>query len=121
MALQIFGFRDRPHDFATTKADVPLTESVFLLDFSRPLERIRWLGGVNKWVGITVGLVVPVVHQSERSGGYVISVNRSEPYFVDIPKLWKHHGGSQRTLVAPPIGGMEIVADFAKHFPADCR
>jgi hypothetical protein len=76
MALQLFGFHERPHDYAATKADVPLEDCVFLLDFSRPLEKLRWLGAHNKWVGITVGLFVPVVHQAEQSGGYVISVSR---------------------------------------------
>ena len=121
MALHIFGFHDRPHDFAATKTDAPLADCVFLLDFCRPLERLRWLGRVNKWIGPTIGLLVPVVHQSEQSGGYLISVHRGEPYFVDIPERWNRHGGSRRTLVTPSVGGLEIVTDFARHFPADCQ
>lgn len=123
MALQLFGFHGRPHDFAATKADVPLEECAFLLDFSRPLGRLRWLGfgKLNRWVGVTVGLAVPVVHQAEQSGGYQISVPRGAPYFTDIPKLWKKHYGSSRSLVAEPIGGLNIIADFATHFPEDCQ
>ena len=121
MALQLFGFHGRPHDFAVTKADVPLEDCVFLLDFSRPLGKRRWLGVLNKWVGFTVGLLVPVVHQAEQSGGYVFSVRRGEPYFVDIPDLWKKHYGLKRTQVATPAGGLDIIADFARHFPEDCR
>ncbi|SRR5258708_39828883 len=121
MALQLFGFQGRPHDFAATKADAPLEDCLFLLDFSRPLERLRWLGALNKWVGFTVGLFVPVVHKAEQSGGFAFSVRRGQPYFVDIPKLWKKHYGSKRTLVATPIGGLNIIADFAKHFPEDCQ
>jgi len=43
MALQIFAIRDRPHDFAVTKADVALAECVFRLDFGRPLVHVRML------------------------------------------------------------------------------
>lgn len=60
MTIQIFGFHGHPHDFAVTKANVTQEDCVFLLDFSRPLERLRWLGKYNTWVGITVGLFVPV-------------------------------------------------------------
>jgi hypothetical protein len=98
-----------------TKAGAAPRDCVFLLDFSRPLERRRWLG-----IGPTVGLLVPVVHRSEQSGGYVVGVARGEAYFVDIPKLWKRHAGSPRTLTAPPIDALEVVADFGRHFAADC-
>ena len=64
---------------------------------------------------------VPVAHQSEESGGYMISVNRGEPYFTDIIKLWKVHQGAKHTLAAPATSGLDIVADFARHFPEDCQ
>jgi hypothetical protein len=47
VALTLFGFHGRPHDFAVTKADLPLEECVFLLDFSRPLGKHRWFGKYN--------------------------------------------------------------------------
>jgi hypothetical protein len=123
MALTLYGFHDRPHDFAVTKTGAALEDCAFILDFSRPLQRLRSLGvgGFNKWIGITAGFGVPVVHQAEQSGGYVIGVGRGEPYFADIPKLWKKHYRSTRTIVAPPIGGLGIIADFATHFPDDCK
>jgi len=117
----MFAFRDRSHDFAATKANVPLAECKFLLDFNRPLQRLHWLDGINKWVGPVVGLLVPVVHQSEQAGGYLISVHRGEPYYADIPTLWKSHAGAKRTLFAPSVDGLEVVADFGRHFPEDCR
>jgi hypothetical protein len=121
MALTLFGFHDRPHEFAVTKAGVALEDCAFLLDFSRPLERLRWLGITNRWLGVTVGLLVPVVHQAEEKGGFVISVHRGEPYFEDIPTLWRKHHGSARTIKAAPIGGLEVIADFGRHFPQDCQ
>lgn len=94
MSLTVYGIHNYPHDFAVTKVNAPLNQCTFLLDFSRKLERQRWLFRRNKWVGITVGLLVPVVHLGERHGGFVISLSRGEPYFTDIPKLWKQHFGT---------------------------
>jgi hypothetical protein len=87
MALTLYGFRDHPNDFAATKIRAPLEDCVFFLDFSRDLEKRRWFGTVNRWLGPTIGLLVPVAHQSEERGGYVIGVYRGEPYFVDLPDL----------------------------------
>lgn len=120
MALTIYGLHAYPNDIAVTKVGASLEDCAFLLDFSRPLERLRWFGKVNKLIGPTIALVVPVVHHAEQSGGYVISVRRGEPYFVDLPKLWRQHYGSKRGLVSPPAGGLDIVADFGLHFPEDC-
>ena len=62
---------------------------------------------------------VPVVHQAEKSGGYVFRIPRGAPYFTNILQLWKAHAGSKRTFVVPPIAAIDIVADFVKHFPED--
>ncbi len=121
MALTLFGFHDRPHDIVATKVGASLGECVFLLDFARPLERIRWLGVTNRWLGITVGLLVPVVHQGQDKSEFIIGVHRGQPYFTNIPKLWREHYGATRTIKSPPVGGLEIVADFGTHFPEDCQ
>ena len=121
MALTLFGFQDRPQDFAVTKAGLPLEECAFLLDFTRPLEKLRWFGVTNRWLGFTTGLFVPVVHQSEEKGEFIVSLQHGHPYFADIPRLWQKHGGTTRTIRSEPVGGLEIVAAFAKHFPDDCK
>ena len=64
MALTLFGFHNHPQDFAVTNIEAPLEQCVFLLDFSRPLERLRWLLAVNKWVGVIAALLVLVVHKN---------------------------------------------------------
>jgi hypothetical protein len=120
MSLTLFGFRERPHDFAATKTGATLEECTFLLDFKRPLERIRWFVVRNRWVGITVGLHVPVVHLGEIDGGYVIRLKRGEPYFEAIPMLWNRHYGTARTTRSETVGPLEIVADFGRHFTEDC-
>jgi len=119
MALTLYGFRDRPHDFAVTKAGATLDDCAFLLDFSRPLERMRWLGVPNRWLGVTVGLLVPVVHQGQENGEHVIGVSRGQPYFADIPNLWREHRGTRRTTRSEPADGLQIIADFGRHFPED--
>lgn len=121
MPLTLYGLHDRPHNIAATKVGADVADCVFLLDFSRPLERVRWFGIKNRWWGLTLGLFVPVVHQAEEQGGYIISVHRSEPYFADIPKLWKQHRGMPRTISANKIGALDVIADFARHFPQDCQ
>ena len=120
MPLQIFGFHTHPSAFAVTKADATLERCVFLLDFSRPLERRRWLGVYNKWAGLTVALLVPVVHQGEQTGGYKFGVRRGQPYFDDIQDLWRKHRRSERTMMARPVEPSQIIADFANHFSEDC-
>jgi hypothetical protein len=121
MALTLFGFRDRPDDFAATKVGATLEECPFLLDFARPLERVRWLGVANRWVGITLGLLVPVIHQGQDESEAVIGVHRGQPYFADIPKLWREHRGARRTIRSEPVDGLQIIADFATHFPEDSQ
>src|SRR5258706_14363854 len=121
MALTLFGLHGRPHDFAVTKIDAALADCVFFLDFSRPLEKRRWIGIVNRWIGPTIGLLVPVVHQGEEAGGYLIGVNRGEPYFIDLQNLWNKHFRSSRTIAASKVDGLRIIADFATHFPGDCN
>jgi hypothetical protein len=119
-ALTLFGFRDRPHDFAATKVGATPEECVFLLDFARPLERIRyWLGFSNRWLGLTFVVLVPVVHQGQGKSNLVISVHRGQPYFECIPEIWRDHRGAARSTQSKPADGMQIVADYKKHFPDD--
>ncbi len=121
MPLTLFGFHDRPHDFAATKTRATLEECKFFLDFSRSLETIRWFGVRNRWIGIKVGMLVPVVHTGEVDGRYVISLNRGELYFEAIPMLWNRHYGIARTTRSETVDHVEIAGDFEWHFSEDCR
>lgn len=120
MPLALFGFEDRPHDIGVSKTCGAPGECVFLLDFSRPLEKIRWFGLRNSVLGPTVALLVPVVHLSEKIGGFVFGVTRGERYFEDIPNLWRKHQASQHVLPGEPADGLQVVAEFGRHFPEDC-
>jgi hypothetical protein len=120
MPIQLFAYPGFPHDIGVTKINLQPNECAFFLDFQRPLEKVRWLGTLNKWVGPTVSLLVPVAHASEQSGGYVIRVGRNEPYFGDIQRLWREHRGVARTMITKTEDGLRIIADFGTHFPEDC-
>lgn len=121
MALTVYAFHAYPHDFAVTKIGAPLEECSFLLDFSRELERVRRFRTFGMPWGPAIGWMVPVVHVAQESGEFVVGVARTEPYFADLPKLWKQHRGFARELRAPAAGGLEIVADFGRHFAEDCQ
>jgi hypothetical protein len=43
----------------------------------------------------------------------------SDPYFRDIRKLWKTHYPSKLDPFTEEADGLEIIADFAMHFPED--
>jgi hypothetical protein len=121
MTLQLVRLDAYTNEIAVTKVDSFVTDGAFFLDFSRPLEHLRWFGVQNRWVGLTVALFVPVVHQGEHNGGYVIGVHRSNPYFGQLRALWKTHHPSKRTPPPTVADGLKIIADFATQFPDDNR
>jgi hypothetical protein len=120
VALTVFAFHNHPTAFAVTKADAPIEECPFFLDFSRPLTKLRWLGVHNKWLGFVVGLGVPIFHIGQNRGEYHIGVHRNDPYFQDIISLWRKHFPVKRSPVAPEVDGLDIIADFGRHFPENC-
>jgi hypothetical protein len=121
MTLQLIKLHAHPNETAVTKIGAVVTDGAFFLDFSRRLERIRWLGVHNPWIGFTVGLMVPVVHQDENAGGFVISVSVNDPYFADISALWRANYPSKRTPPTSAADGTKIISDFAAQFPDDCQ
>lgn len=122
MPLTLIELTEYPDRLAVTKIDKVIHGGAFFLDFTRPLEVLRWLGIRNRWVGFAVGLLVPVVHQGEEHGGFVISVNPTDPYFSDIRALWKKQYPSKGfALTAPPADGLSIIGAFAAQFPIDAQ
>ena len=98
-----------------------MPNSRFFLDFTRKLEVIRWFGVRNRYIGPAVSLLVPVVHEAEKSGDFVIGVNVGDPYFRDLRKLWGTHFPSSPATVRQEADGLKIIADFATQFPDDCQ
>ena len=120
MPLTIYGVHEYPHDFLITKVEAPIEQCVFLLDFERSIERVRWFFVRNSWIGFTVALIVPVIHLGQQKGGFFIGVRYGESYFADIPKLWMQHAGKSSSRPITAVSGLEVVADFGRHFPNDC-
>ena len=121
MALTLVAFDDPPSRFAATKVGATVQDGRFFLDFTRKIDVIRWFGVRNVYIGPAVGLIVPVVHEAEKLGGLMISVNVSDPYFRDIRKLWGTHFPSHPVAVPQEADGLKIIADFATQFPEDCQ
>lgn len=121
MALQLIRLDAYPDRIAATKVDGVVPGGAFFLDFSRSLKRLRWFGIQNSLVGLTVGLLVPVVHEGERSGSYIISVQRGQPYFDDIQTLWSARYPVPHQPPPSEADNLEIVSHFATQFPEDSR
>ena len=119
MPLSLIAFENPPRRFAATKIDATVPNGRFFLDFTRKLEVIRWFGVRNRYLGLAVGLLVPVVHEGEKFGGFVFSLNAGELYFMDIRQLWKIHFPSKPEVVCQEADGLKIIVDFATQFPAD--
>ena len=114
MAIRLFKLEQHPNRVAVSDVDTFVIGGVFFLDFSRPLELRRWLG-----VGPAIGAFVPVVHEGEKNGGYVVGIERSNPYFGDIRELWKQHYPADASTPTTSADGVKIIADFASQFPND--
>ncbi len=120
MPITLVAFDNPPSRFAVTKVGATVSDGRFFLDFARKLEVIRWFGIRNRYIGPAVGLLVPVIHEAQGFGGYVISVNVGDPYFKDLRKLWRARFPSSSLTVANEADDLKIIGDFATQFPEDC-
>lgn len=117
MALTLFKLPSHPNEIAVSKIGSFVENGLFFLDFSRPLEIVRWLGVRNRWIGFPVALGVPIVHQGQLQSEFNASVFRTEPYFADIRELWRQRYPQKRTPPATETDGLKIIADFGTQFP----
>lgn len=118
-ALLLLQLGAHPEEIAATRLETCLDGGAFFLDFSRPLGTLRWCGAWNRWLGLKMSLLVPVVHQGEHPGRRVIAVDRGDPYFAELQRLWKARHPAARPLPALPVDAARIDADFALQFPHD--
>jgi hypothetical protein len=70
-----------------------------------------------RWLGFAYSLRVPVVHEGELQGGYVIHVRRSNPCFAQTLALWKEHSLSKPSPPGVVANPSKIRSDFTKQFP----
>jgi hypothetical protein len=121
MPIKLFSLDEFPDRIAVSKTGQYVVGGVFFLDFSRKLTFSRELFGRHFSFGFLTGLLVPVVHQGENDGGFVISVHISDPKFKLISKLWKQSYPSPKITLSEFVGGLNIISDFAEQFPEDCQ
>jgi hypothetical protein len=110
-----------PDRIAVSKTGSFIDGGAFFLDFARPLEIHRRFGRIDRHVGLIVALLVPVVHEGEEHGRYVIGVHRSDPRFEDLCALWSAHYPAQEL---PPERKTDVftrLIHFAAQFPNDHR
>jgi hypothetical protein len=100
-----------PGQIAVTQADGVVEDGIFFLDFSRPLEQVKGR------FGIVSAVLVPVRHQSQGMGEFVIAVGRGDHYYKDITGYWKSHFPADLPAPVGEFDGLKVVADFARQFP----
>jgi hypothetical protein len=120
MNVRLFELVDHPGRVAISNTGSYIIGGAFFLDFSRGVKVRRWFGKPNWRFGITVGLMVPVIHESEQKGEFVVGIHRSEPCFVAVRTLWKTRYPSIATPPSTMADGLKIISDFANQFPNDC-
>lgn len=108
-----------PEEIAATQVRTCRDDGAFFLDFSRPLQRLRWLGVWNTRVGYTMSLIVPVVHQGEHPGTRTIAVDRIDPYFRELQRLWRTRHPLVRPAPAVTVPQTQVDDDFAAQFPRE--
>ena len=121
MPLLLLQLAAHPEEIAATKLDHCLPDGAFFLDFSRPLGRQRFCGVWNRWIGTTMALYVPVIHEGEAAGRSVIAVDRADPYFKELQRLWQQRHPLTRSAPQHVMDGLRVEADFAAQFPDDAR
>lgn len=119
MPLLLLELARAPGRIAATTAGSSSVETAFYLDFSRPLRVERWLGVWNFRVGFAYALHVPVVHHSEAAALHTIAVERADPYFGELQRLWRSRFPAPNPAPGPERDPAKVAADFAHHFPSE--
>jgi hypothetical protein len=121
VSLLLLQLGAHPDEIAATKLEHCLPDGAFFLDFSRPLVRQRFCGVWNRWVGTTLALQVPVIHEGQSVGRHAIVVDRVDPYFKELQRLWQQRHPLTRRSPRRVVDGLRVEADFAAQFPDYAR
>ena len=119
MALTLLEVAAYPGEIAATKIGTCNQGGVFLLDFSRPLATERWFMVWNFRFGYPLALHVPVVHESEAAGSRSIAVERTDPYFRELQRLWRSRHPGHRPHRTAHVEESRVAEDFELHFPME--
>jgi hypothetical protein len=116
MAVRLFKVEKFPRRIAISGVDTFIVGGAFFLDFSRPLVLRRYLG-----VGPVWGMFVPVIHEGEREGTYLVDVDKDNAYFADIQELWRQRFPSTAPRPEFFARRQDILAHFAAQFSTRTR
>ena len=117
MALLLLEVAAHPGQIAATMIGRCTRGQTFLLDFGRPLRTERWLGVWNTRVGYLLALHVPVVVEREVAGTRSVAVERGDPYFAELQRLWRVRCSAPRPPPSGDVDAAQVAADFSLHFP----
>ena len=117
--LLLLEVADHPGEIAATKVGACSKGRTFLLDFSRPLKIERWFGVWNFRVGYPLALHVPVVHERESAGRRSVAIERGDPYFGELRRLWLSRYPKSRPAPLDIAAESILAEDFLHHFPAE--
>ena len=128
MPVTLISFDDPPARIAITKVDGILPNGRFFLDFTRAIVVRRYfgiphikVGFINNYIGFKLGALVPVIHERQKEGEFVVGVGVNDGYFMDILHLWKERYPARPIEVSEPAGGIEVIGHFGAQFPTDCQ
>ena len=119
MALTLLEVAAHPGEIAATKIGTSSGGGMFLLDFSRPLRTERWCLVWNFRLGYPMAVHVPVIHESETSGRLTVAVERADPYFGELQRLWNARHPRRRQSQLSPAEPSKVAEDFRRHFPLE--
>jgi hypothetical protein len=119
MKLTLLEVSAHPGQIAVTRIGTCSQGGVFFLDFSRPLRTERWFLVWNSHLGYPLALHVPVVHEGEVAGSRSIAVERSEPYFGELLRLWRSRHPTNRKPPTAHAEETQVADDFSLHFPME--
>lgn len=111
MTPRLFRIDKYPRRVAICAAGSYVVGGAFFLDFSRPLILRRYLG-----VGHVAGIFVPVIHEGEREGTYLVDVGRDNAYFEDVQELWRQRYPSPAQPPEYFHRKQDVLAHFAAQF-----
>ncbi len=111
MTPRLYKIDKYPKRVAICASESYVVGGAFFLDFTRPLIMRRYLG-----VGPVAGVFVPVIHEGEREGSYLVDVGRDNAYFDDIEELWRQRYPSSAQPPEYFHRKQDILAHFAAQF-----
>jgi hypothetical protein len=122
MAVRLSRPTSHPDRIAVSKSGMFIEGGRFFLDFCRPIQVHRRFGRVHDHVGLVVALLVPVIHENEEYGTHAIAVDRSDPRFEDLCKLWEAYYPACRAeeaFASAKADAWSRSLHFAAQFPYD--